>query len=92
MAHDHYFAKMSVEEAKVRLLNPPPEFGSPPSWLRSNAIWLVPAAAAAAALLVARPRRGGSLGGRALSLVTSPLIHRAALSFVTNLSRRYAAY
>jgi hypothetical protein len=78
---------MSVEEAKARLLHPPEEPAAGPTWLQKNALWLVPVAAAAG-FLVARPRKIGRLSGKALSLVKSPMVQKAALSFVTNLSRR----
>ena len=79
---------MTVEQAKARLLNPPVEPAGP-SWLQKNALWLVPTAAAAG-FLIARPKRIGRLSGKALSLVKSPVVQKAAVSFVTNLSRRYS--
>jgi hypothetical protein len=81
---------MTVEQAKARLLNPPAE-PPRPSWLQENALWLVPVAAAAG-FLAARPARVGKLSGKAFSVVKSPMVQKAAIAFVTKLSRKYAAH
>jgi hypothetical protein len=77
---------MTVQEAKARLLHPPPE-PARPSWLQQNALWLVPVAAAAG-FLAARPKRVGRVTGKVFSLAKSPVVQKAAVSFVTKLSRR----
>jgi hypothetical protein len=80
---------MTLEEAKVRLLNPPAE-PPRPSWLKENAVWMVPVAAAVG-FIAARPARVGKLSGKAISLIKSPVVQKAAIAFVMNLSRKHSA-
>jgi hypothetical protein len=78
--------KMSVEEAKSRLLFPPPEVYRRPV-LESNAPWLV-LGAFVSGFFMGSPRRLARLGGLGFKVFASPMVRRAVLPLIVNAARQ----
>ena len=87
MGHDAGCERLTPEEAKARLLDPPvgPQR---PSWLSQNAPWLC-LVAGVAGFAVARPIRVGRMTGKAaglaVALARSPMVRTVAMSYATSL-------
>lgn len=77
---------MSVEEAKQRMLNPPPE-GYRRPFLEENAPWLV-LGAFVVGFFIGTPRRIFGLGGLGLKVLASPMARKAVLPLVLSAARR----
>jgi hypothetical protein len=78
--------KMNVEEAKQRLLNPPPEAYRRP-FLEDNAMWLV-LGAFVVGFFTGTPRRMTRLTGLGFRILASPMVRKAALPLVLSAARR----
>lgn len=79
---------MSVEDAKLFLLTPPP---SPPSRGRGTNALLLAAGAVGAGLLLSNPRRVRRLGGHSKRVLRSPMVKRALMMFLSSLAANKAA-
>lgn len=82
---------MTLEQAKLFLLTPPP---APPSAPRAGIdprLLLVAAGALAAGVFFLRPGKARRLGRTSRRFVRSPLVQRAVITFLSSLAAKKAA-